>query len=42
MIYQKITEWRNKLSQNIFDNKEFFEEYKKLRETDNNYNDLLE
>lgn len=42
MIYQKIAEWRNKLSQNIFDNKEFFEEYKKLRETDNNYNDLLE
>lgn len=30
------------MAQNIFDNKEFFEEYKKLGETDNNYNDLLE
>lgn len=28
--------------QNIYDNNEFFKEYKKLRETDSNYNVLLE
>lgn len=30
------------MSQNIFDNDLFFENYKALRETDDNYNDLLE
>lgn len=29
-------------NQNIYDNDTFFEGYKKLRESDNNYNDLLE
>lgn len=29
-------------NQNIYDNETFFEGYKKLRESENNYNDLLE
>lgn len=30
------------MHQNVYDNNEFFYEYKKLRETDDNYNDLFE
>lgn len=30
------------MSQNIYDNKEFFEKYKKLRENVDNYNNLVE
>lgn len=30
------------MRQNIYDNLEFFNAYKMLRETDDNYNDLLE